>query len=75
MAETPGRRESILALLQEGAFVVHPVESLGAALDADEKLQLLTGPLHQGFAIPGLAIVTETELFAGMLLCKGAEGF
>ena len=65
MAETPGRRESILALLQEGGFAVHPVESLAAALEADDSLQLLTGPLHQGFAIPGLAIVTETELFAG----------
>ena len=65
MAESPGRRESILTLLQEGRFAVRTADSLSDALAADDPLQLLTGPLHQGFALPDLAIITETELFAG----------
>lgn len=65
LAETPGRRESILALLQEGGFAVRTADTLSSALETEDKLQLLTGPLHQGFALPGLAIITEAELFAG----------
>jgi len=65
LAESPGRRESILALLHEGGFAVRTVDTLASALDNEDTLQLLTGPLHQGFALPGLAIITEAELFAG----------
>ena len=65
LAESPGRRESILALLQEGGFAVRTAETLTDALDADDRLQLLTGPLHQGFLLPDLAVITESELFAG----------
>jgi len=65
LAESPGRRESILALLQEGGFAVRTAETLTQALDADDRLQLLTGPLHQGFLLPDLAVITESELFAG----------
>lgn len=65
LAESAGRRESILALLQEGGFAVRTADSLSEALAVGDALQLLTGPLHQGFLIPGLAVITEAELFAG----------
>jgi transcription-repair coupling factor (superfamily II helicase) len=65
LAESPGRRESILALLQEGGFAVRVTETLSDALTSDDRLQLLTGPLHQGFLLPELAVITESELFAG----------
>lgn len=65
IAETPGRRESILTLLQDGGLSVRVAESLGEATASDDMLCLITGALHEGFVMPGLALVTETELFAG----------
>ncbi len=65
IAETPGRRESILTLLQEGGLAVRVAESLEEALLTDDPLTLITGALHGGFQMPGLALVTEAELFAG----------
>ncbi|MBU3656871.1 MAG: transcription-repair coupling factor [Rhodocyclaceae bacterium] len=66
IAETPGRRESILTLLQEGGLAVRLAETLGEALASGDSLVLITGALHFGFRMPGLALVTETELFAGI---------
>ena len=65
IAETPGRRESILTLLQDGGLAVRVAETLTDAQAAEDALTLITGALHYGFLMPGLAFVTETELFAG----------
>ena len=65
IAETPGRRESILTLLQEGGLAVRVADTFTDALVADDALVLITGALHYGWQMPGLALVTETELFAG----------
>lgn len=65
IAETPGRRESILNLLQDGALAVRVADTLGEALASDDRLLLITGALHVGFCLPDLAFVTEAELFAG----------
>ena len=65
IAETPGRRESILALLQEGGLAVRVADTFSDALSADDALILITGALHYGCRMPGLALVTEAELFAG----------
>ena len=65
IAETPGRRESILTLLQDGSFTVRVAESFADALASEDRLTLITGALHYGFRMPGLALVTESELFAG----------
>ena len=65
IAETPGRRESILTLLQEGGLAVRVAENLSEALSSDDPLILMTGALHSGYRMPGLALVTEAELFAG----------
>ena len=65
IAETPGRRESILTLLQEGGLAVRVADTFTDALTADDNLVLITGALHYGWQMPGLALVTEAELFAG----------
>lgn len=65
IAETPGRRESILTLLQDSGLAVRVAETFAEALDSEEALVLITGALHYGFRMPGLALVTESELFAG----------
>ena len=65
IAETPGRRESILTLLQDGGLAVRVAESFTEALTSDDPLVLITGALHDGICLPDLAIVTESELFAG----------
>ena len=65
IAETPGRRESILTLLQDGGLAVRCADTLADALNTDDALVLITGALHYGCQMPGLALVTEAELFAG----------
>ena len=65
IAETPGRRESILTLLQDCGIAVRTAESLNEALKSDDTLVLITGALHFGCLMPELALVTENELFAG----------
>jgi transcription-repair coupling factor (superfamily II helicase) len=70
MAESAGRQESLLQLFTDhGMADEWPVfESLPAFLNSDARRGLLTGNLHNGFALldldTPLAIITETELFA-----------
>ena len=66
LAESEGRRESLLDFLR--ASNVSPVgfDSLQEFLNSHEKLGMATAALAQGFAWleQGLDLVTETELFA-----------
>ncbi|NMM88591.1 transcription-repair coupling factor [Rhodococcus sp. SRB_17] len=66
LAESAGRRESLLDFLRTGG--VHPptFESLAEFTASSEKLGIATGALAQGFSWPaqGIDFVTETELFA-----------
>jgi len=66
LAESEGRRESLLDFLR--ASQVEPVrfDTLQAFLDSDQKLGLATSSLVNGFSWlgPGIDFVTETELFA-----------
>ncbi len=66
LAETDGRRESLLDFLR--ASGVHPpaFDNLVEFLESDEKIGIATGPLARGFAWveQGIDLVTETELFA-----------
>jgi transcription-repair coupling factor (superfamily II helicase) len=70
MAESAGRQESLLQLLNDhGMAAEWPVfESIDTFLHGDSPRCLLTGNLHNGFALLDLdvplAIITETELFA-----------
>jgi len=72
LAESEGRRESLLDLLREHKLDAPSVKSLAEFDAGDEKFALLAAPLAQGFIwIEGsgeggrqLQLITETELFA-----------
>ncbi len=64
LAETAGRRETLSELFSE--YGLEPVTSsdFAAFLAADSKLALAVAPLHDGFQLAELAIITEAELYA-----------
>lgn len=69
LAESEGRRESLLDLLREHKLDAPSVKSLAEFLAGDEKFALLAAPLAQGFiwieeGREPLQLITETELFA-----------
>ncbi|HWP18868.1 MAG TPA: transcription-repair coupling factor [Burkholderiaceae bacterium] len=75
VAESPGRRESLLELLRDNRIEPPTIDSLAAFLeDRDEKFAIAVAPLAAGFhwarkaetdsEEPGIQFVTETELFA-----------
>ena len=67
LAESPGRRETLLQSFIEYGLRPEAAESYAAFSAASSKLMLGVGPLLNGFALPDeqLAIVTESELYAG----------
>ena len=70
VAESDGRRESLLELLRDHQIDVPSVASLAEFLAADEKVAITAAPLAAGFfwhepeAGIALQFVTETELFS-----------
>lgn len=70
VAESAGRRESLLELLRDNKIEPPSVESLAAFEAGDEKFAIAVAPLAAGFhwAVEGreqgVQFVTETELFA-----------
>ncbi len=66
LAETDGRRESLLDFLRASQLSPPAFDSLAEFQASDEPLGIATAPLVQGFAWieTGLDLVTETELFA-----------
>jgi len=70
MAESDGRRESLLELLRDHGISVPTVDSLEDFITGPEPVAMATAPLAEGFhwhdASAGVSvqIVTETELFA-----------
>ncbi|MBK0393643.1 transcription-repair coupling factor [Ramlibacter algicola] len=67
LAESLGRRESLLDFFRASHVSPPAFDSLQEFLDGDEKLGIATAPLAEGFRWPEQALdfVTETELFAG----------
>lgn len=67
LAESLGRRESLLDFFRASQVTPPAFDSLQEFLDGDEKLGIATAPLAEGFRWPEQALdfVTETELFAG----------
>ena len=65
LAESDGRRESLLDFLRASALSPPAFDSLAEFLASDEPLGIATAGLTQGFAWieQGLDFVTETELF------------
>ncbi len=66
LAESDGRRESLLDFLRASHLSPPAFDSLQEFLASDEKLGIATSPLNTGFAWleEGLDLITETELFA-----------
>jgi transcription-repair coupling factor (superfamily II helicase) len=70
VAESEGRRESILDLLRDHQIAVPAADSLADFLHGDEKVAIAAAPLAAGFHWQdtergvGIQFVTETELFA-----------
>ncbi|ARN21188.1 transcription-repair coupling factor [Piscinibacter gummiphilus] len=66
VAESAGRRESLLELLRDSKIDPPSVEGLISFESGDEKFAIAVAPLAEGFfwTEPGIQFVTETELFA-----------
>ncbi len=68
VAESAGRRETLAQLLGEHGIAMPQVDDWVAFAGAGPARALGIGPLAEGFrrdGAPGLAVVTEAELFAG----------
>jgi transcription-repair coupling factor (superfamily II helicase) len=70
VAESDGRRESLLDLLRDHHIAVPSVATLAEFEGNDEKVAIVAAPLAAGFhwqrdgAAPPIQFLTETELFA-----------
>lgn len=66
VAESSGRRESLLELLRDSRIEPPSVEGLISFESGPEKFAIAVAPLAEGFfwTEPGIQFVTETELFA-----------
>ncbi|KQV88773.1 transcription-repair coupling factor [Rhizobacter sp. Root1221] len=66
VAESSGRRESLLELLRDSRIEPPSVEGLVSFESGTEKFAIAVAPLAEGFfwTEPGIQFVTETELFA-----------
>jgi transcription-repair coupling factor (superfamily II helicase) len=69
VAESDGRRESLLELLRDHKIELPSVDSLAAFEASDLKAGIVAAPLAAGFhwqraELPALQFITETELFA-----------
>ena len=76
LAESPGRRETLLQYLAE--YGLHPAPCAGFAqfLASPEAFMLGVGPVLNGFLLreERLALVTESELYAGTARAHVARG-
>ncbi|HET7197251.1 MAG TPA: transcription-repair coupling factor, partial [Burkholderiales bacterium] len=76
-AESPGRRETMAGYFAEYGLKPAAAASFEEFGKNDAALQLCVAPLAHGFAMPGegWAIVTEAELYAGVVRrrARGAE--
>ncbi len=66
LAESDGRRESLLDFVRSSGLAPPVFDSLQAFLESDEKIGMATSSLNQGFHwfAHAIDLVTETELFA-----------
>ena len=65
LAESAGRRETLAAMLAEHGLKPASSADFAGFISSDALLALAVAPLHSGFALPGVAFITETELYAG----------
>src|SRR5690606_4099309 len=64
-ADSPGRGEALLEVLQAAGLQPKTVAGFPAFLEGDERFALAVAPLEDGFALdrPQLAVLTERQLF------------
>jgi transcription-repair coupling factor (superfamily II helicase) len=74
-ADSPGRRETMTAYLGEHGLTPVPVGSFEDFRNANSGLQIAIAPLSHGFSVPaeGWAVVTEAELYAGVVRQRGRK--
>ena len=67
LAESPGRRETLLQYLSEYGLKPDPAAGFEEFRRSSSRFALAVSPLLNGFALEaeGLALVTESELYAG----------
>ena len=75
IAESLGRRETMLGLLHEYQLRPAVCENWAAFEQSAEKLMLTVGPLHGGFIDPDtrIAIVTENELYPSQVRTRATR--
>lgn len=62
IAESAGRRESVLTLLQQGHIQPPVFKSFQAFLEASQSIGIAVGQVSHSFVTEDLLIITETEL-------------
>ncbi len=67
VAESAGRRETLAELFRDHQLSIPALDSWDAFVSGDVRCALTVAPLHDGFSLDqaGIALITETELFAG----------
>ena len=76
VAESPGRRETMLEYFREYGLQPAVCADFRTSLDARDGLLLTVGPLSGGFVLQaaGLALITENELYAATARPRGRRG-
>jgi transcription-repair coupling factor (superfamily II helicase) len=66
LAETDGRRETLLDFFRAGGINLSSFDTLDQFIESSQSFGITTGNLHAGFAWceRGIDIITETELFS-----------
>ena len=72
-AESPGRRETMASYFAEYGLKLPPSASFEEFQKSNLPFALLVAPLAHGFVLPaeGWAVVTEAELYAGVVRRRG----
>ena len=66
-AEGLGRRETLGELLNQSKIEFSVVDNWQKFTDSNDKLNLITSPLHDGFISKDICIVTENEIFPNFI--------
>ncbi len=75
LAESPGRRETLVQYLAEYGLKPEPAAGFEEFLRSESRFALGVSPLLNGFVLDaeGLAFVTESELYAGTARSRAAR--
>ncbi|MCQ9376696.1 transcription-repair coupling factor [Methyloversatilis sp. XJ19-49] len=73
IAESAGRRETLIDYFAEYGLASAQVDGFDAAVAADAALTVAIGPLVEGFALlsPAMVLVTESELYPTQARSRG----